>query len=111
MAEIKTKATKASVIKFLQTIEPEEKQKDSFLLLDMFKKVTKEKPVLWGSSIIGFGKFHYKSERSSQEGDWPLVGFSPRKQNLTLYVITGNAIEKQILKTFRCGPCAPYVGD
>jgi hypothetical protein len=90
MAEPKTKVTTQNPSDFLKTIEPEQKQKDAFVLLEMFKKVTGEKPVMWGSSIVGFGKYHYKSEKSSQEGDWMLVGFSPRKQNLTLYVMHGN---------------------
>ncbi len=90
MAELKTQATKVSAKDFLNTIEPEEKRKDGFALLEMFEKVTGEKPVMWGSSIVGFGMYHYKSERSTQEGDWPLVGFSPRKQNLTLYIMHGN---------------------
>ncbi len=90
MAELKTKATKESAVKFLKTVEPEEKRKDSLELLKIFEKVTGEKPVMWGTSIVGFGMYHYKSERSTQEGDWPLVGFSPRKQNLTLYIMHGN---------------------
>lgn len=90
MAELKTKATTQDPKDFLQTITPDEKKKDGFALLEMFKQITGEKAVMWGSSIVGFGKYHYKSERSSQEGDWPLVGFSPRKQNLTLYVMAGN---------------------
>ncbi len=87
MAEPKTKATNGSVLKFLNSVKPEEKRKDSLALLKLFKKITGEKPVLWGTSIVGFGKYHYKSESSSQEGDWFLVGFSPRKQNLTLYIL------------------------
>jgi len=90
MAELKTKATDKNPNAFLNTIEPEQKRKDGFVLLEMFQEVTGEKAVMWGSSIVGFGKYHYKSERSTQEGDWPLVGFSPRKQNLTLYVMAGN---------------------
>ncbi len=90
MAEPKTKITSQDPAEFLKTIEPEEKQKDSFVLLEMFKRVTGEKAIMWGTSIVGFGKYHYKSERSAQEGDWMLVGFSPRKQNLTLYVMHGN---------------------
>ena len=89
MAEIKTKATTASVKDFINTAEPEERRLDGFALLKMFEDITGEKAVLWGPSIVGFGKYHYKSERSSQEGDWPLIGFSPRKQNLTLYVSRG----------------------
>ena len=53
---------------------------------------------MWGTSIIGFGSYHYKSERSSQEGDWPLIGFSPRKQNLTLYIMAGNKDSTELLK-------------
>lgn len=93
MAELKTKPTEASAEDFLNTIEDENKRADSFVLLEMFKKATKENPRMWGSSIVGFGMYHYKSERSSQEGDWPLVGFSPRKQNLTLYVVVDIAPE------------------
>lgn len=90
MAELKTKPTKKSALAFLKTIKPEAKQKDGLVLLELFQKVTGEKPVMWGESIVGFGKYHYESERSSQKGDWPLVGFSPRKQNLTLYIMMGN---------------------
>lgn len=97
MAELKTKATSQSVKAFIETIEPEEKRNDSLVLLKMFEKVTGEKPVMWGSSIVGFGKYHYKSERSTQEGDWPLVAFSPRKQNLTLYIMLGNKDNKAAL--------------
>ena len=87
MAEIKTKATKESVLKFINFIKPEEKRKDALTLLNLFKKITGEKPVMWGTAIVGFGKYHYKSEKSAQEGDWFFVGFSPRKQNLTLYIL------------------------
>ena len=97
MAEPKTKITNQDPKDFLNTIEPEQKRKDSFALLDIFAKVTGEKPVMWGSSIVGFGKYHYKSERSRQEGDWLLVGFSPRKQNLTLYIMHGNEENKDLL--------------
>lgn len=98
MAELKTKATAQSVTDFLNTIEPAEKREDSFVLLEMFTKVTGEKPVMWGTSIVGFGKYHYKSERSKQEGDWPLVGFSPRKANLTLYIMMGIKGDADILE-------------
>lgn len=90
MAELKTKATEQDPKEFLNTITLEQKKKDGFALLELFTKVTGEKAVMWGTSIVGFGKYHYKSEKSSQEGDWPLVGFSPRKQNLTLYIMHGN---------------------
>lgn len=90
MAELKTKVTNQNPKDFLNTIEPEQKRADGFALLEMFEKVTGEKAVMWGDSIVGFGTYHYKSERSAQEGDWMLVGFSPRKQNLTLYIMIGN---------------------
>lgn len=108
MAELKTKPTKVFAKTFLKTIEPEQKQRDSFALLDMFQEVTGEKPVMWGTSIVGFGMYHYKSERSSQEGDWPLVGFSPRKQNLTLYIMhgnTGSPLLKKLGKHKASGGC------
>jgi len=109
MAELKTKRTNQNPKEFLNTVEPEEKRADSLALLKMFQKVTGEKPVMWGSSIVGFGQYHYKSERSTQEGDWPLVGFSPRKQNLTLYIMHGNeksgALLKKIGKHTRGGGC------
>jgi hypothetical protein len=90
MAEIKTKLTKASALDFINKVPDKTKKNDALELLKIFKKVTHEQPKMWGSSIIGFGTFHYKSERSTQEGDWPLVGFSPRKQNLTLYLMMHN---------------------
>lgn len=90
MAEPKTKATKDSVLKFLNSVEPKDKRADGLVLLKLFEKNTGEKAVMWGSAIVGFGKYHYKSEKSAQEGDWMLTGFSPRKQNLTLYILHGN---------------------
>lgn len=89
MAALKTTVNDASVEDFINQIENEVKRQDSRTLLKLFSKVTGEKPRMWGSSIIGFGSYHYKSEKSRQEGDWMLTGFSPRKQNLTLYVIPG----------------------
>lgn len=89
MAELKTKKTRASVPTFLDSIENEQRRKDAFELLEIFKHSTKMPPVLWGNSIVGFGEYHYKSNRSSQEGDWPLTGFSPRKRNMTVYIMPG----------------------
>jgi hypothetical protein len=80
MAEIKTKQTEANVTEFINTFASSDQQKkDSFELLRLMQNFTGFEPKMWGPSIIGFGKYHYKSERSRQEGDWPLVGFSPRK--------------------------------
>jgi hypothetical protein len=86
---IKTKVSEDSVEDFINSVEDATKRQDSFKLLEIYKRVTDEKPKMWGSSIIGFGQYHYKSERSRQEGDWPLAGFAPRKQSLTLYVMPG----------------------
>ena len=88
MSENKTVQTKASVKKFLDGVEHERKRADSYKLLELFGEVTKLEPAMWGTSIVGFGSYHYKYE-SGREGDMPLVGFSPRKQNLTLYIMDG----------------------
>ncbi len=89
MAELKTKPNNASVATFLAAVPDERRRKDGQELLKIFKKATGMKPKMWGTAIVGFGMYHYKSERSRQEGDWPLTGFSPRKQNLTVYVMSG----------------------
>ena len=89
MATPKTSVNDADVEDFINKVENEVKRQDSLALLKLFSKVTGEKPKMWGSSIVGFGSYHYKSEKSRQEGDWMLTGFSPRKQNLTLYVMPG----------------------
>ncbi len=89
MTELKTKKSSASVPEFLKSVEHEQRRNDSFELLEIFEQVTKMPPMLWGDSIVGFGEYHYKSERSKQEGDWPLTGFSPRKSNMTVYIIPG----------------------
>ena len=89
MAELKTKKSNESVSAFLKAVDNEQRRKDCLQLLDVFKNVTKMQPKMWGGSIVGFGEYHYKSERSSQEGDWPLTTFSPRKRNLTVYIMPG----------------------
>lgn len=90
MAEIKTKQTQADVHEFIHSFaNTEQKKKDSFELLKLMQDFTGYEPKMWGPSIIGFGQYHYKSERSRQEGDWPLVGFSPRKAAISLYVHCG----------------------
>jgi hypothetical protein len=89
MNSIKTTANDASVIEFINTVPDETKRADSVVLVELFTNITGQKPQMWGTSIIGFGSYHYKSARSRQEADWPLTGFSPRKQNLTLYITHG----------------------
>lgn len=88
LAEIKTKPTASSVEDFINTIANEQKRKDSLVLVKLMEKATKEKPVLWGSSIIGFGNKRYKSPTSGREVDWFIIGFAPRKANLSLYLTT-----------------------
>ena len=87
-AELKTKLNDASVTDFLNGVADEQKRKDSFEIVKIMQQVTKEEPKMWGSSIVGFGSYHYKGA-SGREGDWMLIGFSPRKQNITLYIMPG----------------------
>ena len=96
-AEVKTKVNEASVEGFLNSVEDEQTRKDCFEILKMMKQVTKEEPKMWGASIVGFGSYHYKGA-SGREGDWMLIGFSPRKQNLTLYLMHGFEVHKDLLK-------------
>ena len=96
MAEIKTKKTTASVAKFIASIQDSQKRKDSAALVKIFSDITKEKAALWGSSIIGFGQYHYKGR--SSEGDWPMTGFSPRAQTMTIYIMLGFKEHTQLLK-------------
>jgi len=88
MAENKTKATDLDPIAFLNAIEHQQKRKDSFVLLDLMTELSNSEPVMWGSSIIGFGQYTYKYA-SGRSGDWFITGFSPRKQSLTLYLMCG----------------------
>ena len=96
MAELKTKPNDQSVQDFLNGIENEQKRKDSFAILEMMKAVTKAEPKMWGASIIGFGSYRYKYA-SGREGDWFLAGFSPRKQNLTIYMMSCFAKQEELL--------------
>ena len=89
LAEIKTKPTAASVEEFINNIQDEQKRKDSFVLLEMMKEATGEEAVLWSNSIIGFGNKRYKSPATGREVDWLLIGFSPRKANLSLHMSIG----------------------
>lgn len=88
MAEPKTKLTKHSVEKFLNTVKDKKRRDDCFAVLELMKTITGEDPKMWGTSIVGFGTYHYVYA-SGREGDWPVAAFSPRKQNLTLYMMPG----------------------
>ena len=88
MAELKTKPNDQSVEGFLNKVPDEKKRQDSFAILELMKQVTGDEPIMWGDSIVGFGTYKYKYA-SGRKGEWPITGFSPRKQNLTLYIMSG----------------------
>ncbi|MBE7543936.1 MAG: DUF1801 domain-containing protein [Bryobacteraceae bacterium] len=88
MAELKTKQTQASVSAFLDAVENEQRRADCRTVLNLMRAVTGEEPKMWGPSMVGFGSYHYKYA-SGREGDWFVTGFSPRKQDLTLYIMAG----------------------
>jgi len=96
MAELKTKPNQSSVLDFFNSVENEKKRADSFAILDLMREVTGVEPIMWGDSIIGFGTYHYKYA-NGREADWFLTGFSPRKQSLTLYIMSGFSEYDQLL--------------
>jgi hypothetical protein len=98
VAEIKTKETEESVEDFLNSIADEQKRKDSFVVLKLMEKATGSKPKMWGSSIVGFGNVRYKSPKTGREVDWMQIGFSPRKANLSLYLMLSKAHADQLKK-------------
>lgn len=113
MSEIKTRPTGNDVEAFIRSFAgTDQKIDDSFKLIDLMRELTGEEAKMWGPSIIGFGKYHYKSEKSTQQGDWPLVGFSPRKAAISLYVYTGFPEHEHLLKDlgkFKTGKACLYV--
>lgn len=113
MAELKTKQTNEDVIEFINNFaNNEQKRKDSFELLKIMEDFTGYQPKMWGPTMIGFGLYHYKSDRSKQEGDWPLVGFSPRKAAISLYVYSGMPEHEHLLKNlgkYKMGKACIYV--
>ena len=111
MAEPKTQKTNASVEDFINALPNEQTRADCFEIVKMMKQATKAEPKMWGSSIVGFGSYHYKGA-SGREGDWMLVGFSPRKQNLTLYIMAGFDDYPELLKKlgkFSTGKSCLYI--
>jgi len=112
MAKNKTTTTNKNVSDFIQEFaDTEQKQKDSFELLELFRKISGYEPKMWGPSIIGYGSYHYKY-KSGHEGDAPLVGFSPRKAAISLYVFTGLESHKHLLEDlgkFKMGKACIYV--
>ena len=97
MAELKTKPTTASVKEFLNQVPDEERRADCFAVAKIMEEITGDKPKMWGPSIVGFGTYRYKYA-SGREGDWPVTGFSPRKRDLTLYIMPGFAKHAELMK-------------
>ena len=97
MAELKTKQTTNSVEKFLNGVADLQRRQDCFRVLEIMKAATKSEPVMWGTSIVGFGRLHLKYE-SGRELDWFPVGFAPRKSDLTLYIMPGILRYPKLLK-------------
>jgi hypothetical protein len=113
MAELKTKPTGKSPEDFLNSVEDEKKRTDSFAILKLMKEVTGAEPRMWGPSIIGFGDYHYKY-KSGREADWFLAGFSPRKQNLTLYIMPGFKRYEELMKklgNYKTGKSCLYINN
>ncbi len=111
MAELKTKKNEADVEKFLGAIPDEKKQRDCFVILKLMRQITGKDPKMWGSGIVGFGDYHYKYE-SGREGDWFLVGFSPRKQNISLYIMSGFDGQSDLMKKlgkYKTGKSCLYI--
>ena len=112
MAKNKTEPTQASVERFIRTFaNSEQKKKDSYELIDLMKKVSGHEPKMWGPSIIGFGSYHYKYA-SGHEGDAPVIGFSPRKAAISLYVYTGLDEHRHLLEglgKYKLGKVCIYV--
>lgn len=111
MENLKTQPTDASVSAFLDGIEEEKRRKDGWALLELMCEVTGEEPIMWGPSIVGFGRYHYKYA-SGREGDWMITGFSPRKSALTLYIMPGFEDEGDLLARlgkFKTGKSCLYL--
>lgn len=111
MATLQTTQNKAGVERFLNRIGNERTRKDCFALLALMKRITRAEPAMWGTSIVGFGTYHYVYA-SGREGDWFLTGFSPRKQNISIYVMSGFSRHANLLKklgTYKTGVSCLYV--
>jgi len=111
MAELKTKPTGQSVQALLDAVPDERKRQACLTIVELMKQATHSEPKMWGSSIIGFGSYHYRYE-SGREADWFLTGFSPRKQNITLYIMSGFSEYEALLSKlgkFKTGKACLYI--
>ncbi len=95
--ELKTQKNDGDVEKFLNSVDDKQRKKDAKEVAAIMAEITGEPAKMWGSSIIGFGDYHYKSAKTGSEGDWMRIGLSPRKQNLTLYFMDGFAEHSDFL--------------
>lgn len=112
MAELKTQKTKASVAGFLASVDDESRRSDAKAVDKMFREITGEKPAMWGDSIVGYGAYRYKYD-SGREGEWMRAGFSPRKNNLVLYIMPGFDEYASLLKRLgkhKTGKSCLYIG-
>lgn len=98
LVELKTKQNSGKVEEFLNAVADKERRDTSLTILKMMKQVTKEEPAMWGTSIVGFGKYVYTSPKTGRSGEWFITGFSPRKQNLTIYIMPGFTAYGDLLK-------------
>jgi len=111
MAENKTKPTRASVIRFINAVKDEQTRRDCKRLIEIMKAVSGEDPAMWGPAIVGFGQYHYKYA-SGREGDSLRIGFSPRKTNISVYMVTGLSLAKEALQKlgkFKTGGGCLYI--
>ncbi|MBD0332423.1 MAG: DUF1801 domain-containing protein [Chitinophagaceae bacterium] len=111
MADLKTKENESSVTEFLNTVDDKVKRQDCYALVELMKQITKAEPKMWGTSIVGFGTYHYKYD-SGHQGDAVLVGFSPRKQNITIYLMGGFVGDEDMMNKlgkFKTGKSCLYI--
>lgn len=111
MSELKTKPTKESVTKFLNSIEDQGRREDSLKVAKMLEDITGQKPRMWGTNIVGFGSYTY-TNTTRKPAEWPLIGFSPRKQNLTLYMMPGFERYTELMEklgSHSCGKSCLYL--
>jgi len=111
MAELKTQKNEASVEDFLNSVAHEKRRSEGFAVLELMREVTGLEPAMWGASIVGFGSYHY-TYASGRDGEWMLAGFSPRKRNMTLYIMDGFDQYDELLSRlgkFRTGKSCLYI--